>query len=313
MNSFTKRISKKVEDYIALRRSLDYVFLTQSRTLRAFCRYIEKTNQPGPLTDTLALAFVHSRDVTPLVRARRYGVLRHFAEYLSAFDHETKLFSPHAFPCCRSIAAVRILNEIELVNLLRTAKQISPLFPMRGNTLYTLLGLIASTGIRSGEALRLDCSDVDLERGLLQIRQTKFRKDRVVPMHDTTCEVLASYAAERDYVFPQPLSPAFFLSLRGGRLSTSSFYRVFHEVLATAGFDAIATRPLRPHHLRHRFAVTRLLLWRREGIDVQARLPLLATYLGHVHYSDTAYYITATADLLAEAAHHAFVGKGEMS
>ncbi len=125
--------------------------------------------------------------------------------------------------------------------------------------------------------------------------------------------MLADYAAERDEAFPQSESPAFSLSLRGTRLSPSGFGRAFREACVTAGLDTSGTRPLRPHELRHRFAVTRLVTWHREGIDVQARLPLLATYLGHVRYSDTAYYITATADLLAVAAQRAFGSQGGAS
>ncbi len=193
------------------------------------------------------------------------------------------------------------------------ARQISPRFPMRRHTLYSLLGLLASTGLRSGEALRLDRADVDIESGVLQIRRTKFRKDRVVPVHQSTHEALADYAAERDKAFARCVSPAFFLSLRGGRLSSAGFSGAFGEARASAGLYAKATRPLRPHDLRHRFAVTRLVTWHREGVDVQARLPLLATYLGHVRYSDTAYYVTATADLLAVAAHRTFASEGGAS
>ncbi|MGI9285028.1 MAG: tyrosine-type recombinase/integrase [Pseudomonadales bacterium] len=313
MNAFTHLVADKIEDYITLCRSLGYVFQTQSATLRAFCRFIESDDQSGPLTEDLALQFILSCDVTPTVRARRYSVLGRFAEYLSVFDAHTQHFSPRAFPPSRAITPVQILSEGELKRLLSSAQQISPRFPMRGHTLYTVLGLLASTGLRSGEARRLDRSNVDLERGLLQIRQTKFHKDRLVPVHETTRQALVDYAGKRDVAFPQPRAPAFFLNLRGGRLSSSGLYRAFHEVRTAAGFDARATRPLRPHDLRHRFAVTRLVIWHQEGIDVQSRLPLLATYLGHVRYSDTAYYVTATADLLGIAAQRAFASKEGVS
>lgn len=312
MNTFVRLVSDKIEEYIALRRSLGYVFQTQAATLRAFCHFIEDGNHLGPLTGELALAFVLSCEVTPTVRARRYGVLGRFAEYLSVFDAHTQRFDPRAFPRSRAIAPARILDEDELARLLVAARQITPRFPMRGRTLYTLLGLLASTGLRSGEALRLDRADVDIESGVLQIRRTKFRKDRVVPVHQSTREALANYAAERDKAFPRCVSP-FFLSLRGGRLSSAGFSGAFREARASAGLYAKATRPLRPHDLRHRFAVTRLVTWHREGVDVQARLPLLATYLGHVRYSDTAYYVTATTDLLAIAAHRTFASEGGAS
>lgn len=163
MNTFTKLVSEKIEEYIALRQSLGYVFQTQAATLRAFCQFIENSNHLGPLTVDLALAFILSCDVTPTVRARRYGILGRFADYLSVFDAHTQHFDPRALPRYRSITPVRILDDGELTRLLVSAQQISPRYPMRGRTLYTLLGLLASTGLRSGEARRLDRADVDLE------------------------------------------------------------------------------------------------------------------------------------------------------
>jgi len=163
---------------------------------------------------------------------------------------------------------------------------------------------LASSGLRSGEALRLDRSDVDLANGVLLVRKTKFRKDRLVPVHATTQAALRRYARERDAAFSTPKDQAFFLSSRGNRLSAAGLQSAFAEVRRLAGLDD--GRALRPHDLRHRFAVTRLSLWHQQRLDVQALLPLLATYFGHASYSDTAYYLTGSADLLAIAAERAF-------
>lgn len=310
MSKFAQLVADKVDDYIELRRSLGYSFQNQAATLRAFCLFVERRRHSGPLTQELALAFVLSRKVTPNVRARRHAVLRRFAEYLTVFDSRTHRLDPHALPRCRASAPARILNDAQLVCLLRAARELSPRFPLRGQTLYTVLGLLASTGLRSGEALRLDRADADLEQGVLFIRQTKFRKDRLVALHPTTRNALSAYADARDRVFPRRDSPAFFVSLRGRRLSFAGFGSAFHQARARAGLDAGTSRALRPHDLRHRFVVTRLALWHREGVNVQARLPVLATYLGHVRYSDTAYYVTATPELLGIAAQRAFASEG---
>jgi integrase len=168
----------------------------------------------------------------------------------------------------------------------------------------TLIGLLASTGLRSGEAVRLDRADVDLAGGVLLVRKTKFRKDRLVPVHRTTQAALLRYARERDAAFPKPKDQAFFLSSRGNRLSASGFQHLFAKARKLAGPDD--GKPLRAHDLRHRFAVTRLSHGHQERADVQALLPLLATYLGHANYSDTAYYLAGSADLLAIAADRAF-------
>ncbi|WP_246777031.1 tyrosine-type recombinase/integrase [Microvirga sp. VF16] len=189
---------------------------------------------------------------------------------------------------------------------------VSPDYPERARFLAPLVGLLASTGMRSGEALRLDRGDADLAQGILHIRRTKFRKgkDRLVPVHPSTLAVLRDYVRHRDRTFPTLDTPAFFVSSRGIRLSKSGLSIAFGAARSLAGLDR--GKPVRLHDLRHRFAVRRLAIWHRQRADVQAMLPLLATYLGHGRYSDTAYYITADAELLAMAAERALAW-GEVS
>jgi integrase len=310
MNAFTCRLIDHINRYVELRRALGYAFETQAATLRAFGSFVERRRDPGPLTQQLVLAFVLGCHVTPNVRNRRYAVLRNFADYFAVFDRRTKPFDPAVLPRSRAIPPVRILEHEELAQLLRAAREISPRSPMRGQTLYTVIGLLASTGLRSGEVARLDRPDVDLEHGILRIRRTKFRKHRLVPVHPTTLAVLRRYANARDIAYPRSPSPAFFLSGRGNRFSASAFGDGFRKARTRAGLDGGLPRGVRPHDLRHRFAVTRLVTWHRQRIDVQSRLPVLATYLGHARYSDTAYYVTGTPDLLGLAAARAFGREG---
>lgn len=310
MTSFVALLEVKIGDYVRLRRSLGHVFQVQEATLRAFEKFVRDMGHDGPLTNELAVAFVLACDVTPTIRAQRHGVLRRFAEYLFVFDARTEALDPRALPRSRAIPPARILSDEELARLLIAARADAETSSLSGLTLHTLVGLLASTGLRSGEALRLDRADVDLERGLLRIRRTKFRKDRLVPLHVTTSARLRSYAMARDDTFPRAQSPAFFVSSRGRRLPTTTFGNAFRRARALAGLEGDQPRALRPHDLRHRLAIMRLVTWYREGMDVQAQLPLLATYLGHVRYSDTAYYITGTAELLGLAAERVFAGKG---
>jgi len=310
MNTFVCRLVDRINRYVELRRSLGYSFESQAATLRAFGRFVRRRAEVGPLTQRLVLTFVLGCPVTPNVRARRYAVLKSFADYFAIFDSRTEALDPQALPRSRAIPPARLLEEGELARLLKAAREISQLHLLRGFTLFTIIGLLASTGLRSGEVARLDRSDVDLERGILRIRGTKFRKDRLVPVHPTTLEVLRTYVTARDKAYPQSTSLAFFLSLRGGRWTQSGFGKAFRQARAKADLDQNLHRQLRPHDLRHRFATTRLVAWYREGVDVQARLPLLATYLGHTRYSDTAYYITGTPELLGLAASRAFGPEG---
>ncbi|MGD8852655.1 MAG: tyrosine-type recombinase/integrase [Gammaproteobacteria bacterium] len=306
MSTFATTVATSIERYIALQHSLGYQFRKQAASLHGFLRYIRSTHARGPLSQTLALDFVMASDLTPNGRAIRYAVIRRFAEYHAAFDPNTESLDRRALPRFRAVPPPRILSEEELRSLMAASKRVSTEHPLRGQTLATVIGLLASTGLRSGEALRLDRSDVDLTNGILQIRKTKFRKDRLVPVHASTLAALQDYVRHRDLAFPMPKTPAFFVSTRGTRLSSSGLYYGFEQACAVAGVNAHAAKPLRPHDLRHRFAVAHLAEWHRQKVDVQSMLPLLATYLGHARYSDTAYYITATPELLGLAAANAF-------
>jgi integrase len=308
MSVFIKTVATCIDRYVDLRRSLGFEFRQQAATLRRFLRYLQSHQASGPLTQALALDFVVFTGGTVNGRAVRYAVLRRFAEYLSAFDPRTESLDRRALRRPRVVPPPRILSDAELQSLMSASDRISAKQPFRGRTLTTLIGLLASTGLRSGEAVRLDRSDVDLVSGVLQIRKTKFRKDRLVPVHATTLTALRHYARCRDTAFPSPKSPAFFISTRGCRLSKAGLYYSFEQACVIAGLNAHAPRALRPHDLRHRFAVKRLAAWHRQRVDAQALLPLLATYLGHARCSDTAYYITAAPELLGLASKNAFGG-----
>lgn len=309
MSTFATTVANSIERYIALQHSLGYQFRKQASSLHGFLRYIRATHARGPLSQALAVDFVMASDLTPNGRAIRYALIRRFAAYHAAFDPRTESLDRRALPRSRAVPPPRILSKEELRSLMAASERVSTEQPLRGRTLTTVIGLLASTGLRSGEALRLDRADVDLASGVLQIRKTKFRKDRLVPVHATTLTALQEYVGHRDLAFPMLKTPAFFVSTRGVRLSSSGLYYGFEQACALAGSNARATKRLRPHDLRHRFAVTRLAEWHRQRVDVQSMLPLLATYLGHARYSHTAYYITATPELLGLAAANAF-GEG---
>ncbi|ASP89631.1 integrase (plasmid) [Sinorhizobium meliloti] len=308
MTAFALFLGEKAERYIELRHSLGYAFSKQAGTLRAFVRYVERAQFDAPATRTMALDFVLLFGGAANSRATRHGVLRRFYEYLAVYDAQTEVLERRASPRSRAIPPPRILSEAELASLINACARISPGIPLRGRTMATLIGLLASSGLRSGEVVRLDRSDVDLTNGVLLVRKTKFRKDRLVPVHTTTQAALRHYAHDRDAAFPTPKDQGFFLSSRGNRLSATGLQNGFAELRKLAGLDG--GKSLRPHDLRHRFAVTRLSFWHQQRADVQALLPLLATYLGHASYSDTAYYLTGSADLLAIAADRAFPDGG---
>jgi integrase len=230
MTAFASTVTLSIRRYIHLQRALGYQFHKQAASLRAFGRHLHSIRAPGPLSQALALKFAMASDLTPNGRAIRYAVIRRFAQYHAAFDPRAESLDRRALPRSRAIPPPRILSEEELRCPMAASKRVSRGSSLRGRTLATVIGLLVSTGLRSGEALRLDRSDVDMTRGVLQIRKTKFRKDRLVPVHPTTLTALRGYAQHRDFAFPSPKTRAFFLSTRGTRLKSSGLYYGFEQV-----------------------------------------------------------------------------------
>jgi len=303
MKSFTSIIGDRLTSYIDLQRALGFQFERQESVLRAFDSYLEKRGNPQPLTQELAIDFA-SADLSGSAdkQARRYNVIRRFCEYLATFDPQTPSLDPKILPRTNSRHPSRIITDEELSRLLFESRRISRRNPMRGVTLEAMIGLAASTGLRIGEIARLDRSDVDLKTGILSIRCTKFYKDRYVPIHPSTLSVLQSYAAVRDATYPECQSLAFFVTTSKTRFCCGTLRQSFQEVAKRAGLRGPTGKGISFHSLRHRFAVKRLVSWYSAGADVQAMLPALATYMGHVHYSYTAHYLTATAELMGLAA-----------
>lgn len=300
---FQSHFTADLEAFIALRRSLGLTYERQAQALRAFDRFVVTRGDAEPLTQALAVQFAtRNPAVTPGVQAGDYQVVRHFAQYLATLDPTRPLLDPKAVAFPRHGPHPYLFTEDELARLVQEARQISPHYPMRGITLHAMIGLVASTGLRIGEVVHLDRADVDLDAGVLLIRQTKFYKDRLVPIHPTTRDVLVDYAALRDAHASPPYSPAFFLNQQRTRFARNTFQQSFAEVTRRLGLRGPRGRGPSVHDLRHAFLVRRLVHWYRDGEDVQTWLPALATYVGHSRYSDTAYYLTAAPELMALAA-----------
>ena len=303
MRTFSSALADRLGAYVKLQRALGYQFEHQAVHLYAFDEYLVQRGHTEPVTQEIVIAFATDGPSSSMDRrARRYHVVRRFCEYLATYDPQAPVLDPHAVPRFNARPARHILTDEELARLLQEARNISQHYPVRGVTLHAMIGLAASTGLRRGEVVRLDNADVDLESGVLLIRKTKFKKDRLVPVHPTTLDVMRTYAALRDWAYPGRSGPAFFVTMLHKRFDPNTLQQQFCMAARRAGLRGPTGRGLSFHDLRHRFAVKRLVAWYKAGIDVQAMLPALATYMGHVHYSDTAYYLTATAELLGLAA-----------
>jgi integrase len=294
-------LAQAAEEYLALRRSLGHQLADAGRLLPRFVAYLDQTGAET-VTIEAALAWAQQPDAAPgsTVWARRLTVARGFARHMTGIDPRTEVPPAGVIGYRQRRRPPFIFSDADVAAVMAQARSIR--WPLPALTHETVIGLLAATGMRVGEAIRLDRDDVDWSEDVLLIRRSKFTKSRQVALHPSAADALRGYARRRDQMQPRPATPAFFVSIRGTRL----IYQVVHEVFANccreAGVGAGATATPRIHDLRHSFAVGCLLRWYQEGADVQARLPLLSAYLGHRDPRSTYWYLSAAPELLAHAA-----------
>jgi integrase/recombinase XerD len=294
-------LAAALEDYLALRRSLGYTLERAGVVLADFVAHLDEAAAEH-ITVDLALDWA-TRTANPdsSWRAQRLGMVRGFARYLHAIDPSHQVPPPGALHRGQGRPEPFLFAEADIVALMAAAGSMAS--RLRALTMETLIGLLAVTGLRVGEVIRLDRDDVDLHRGLLIVRNSKLGRSRHVPLHATTVEALRAYLCRRDRLFSEPSSPALFISTTGTRLRSGNLRAVFAELLKTAGLP-----PRRERHgpragdLRHSFAVQTLLDWHHAGVDVGSRLPVLSTFLGHVSPASTYWYLSASPLLLTAAA-----------
>jgi len=292
-------------DYLTTRRAMGYKLFYQGQMLTQFTAYLDAAGAEHLTTEHAVAWAKQPAQGAAAWWAVRLSTVRAFARFLSALDPATEI-PPHGLirePSHRIIPHIYSPDDIQRV--LQAAGRLS--HPHRADTYQTLIGLIAVTGMRNGEAVRLDRDDVDLEQGLLTIRNSKFGKSRQIPIHPSTVDALAEYARRRDarrhrrdgrrHHHP-PSTTSFLTSTTGTRLLRDNVSTVFPRLVRDAGLVVSRDRPARLHDLRHSFAVATLIRWYRQGLDVEQRLPLLSTYLGHVAPKSTYWYLSAVPELL---------------
>lgn len=297
-------MERQVEEYLVLRRKLGAALETEGPLLLAFARWAERLGHTGPVKIALALQWAKLPErASPQHWARRLSAVRQFARYRVAFDPGTEV-PPRALLGSRFRRRdPHIYSEEEIGRLLMAAAKLAPAGGLRSQTYAAFLGLLASTGLRVCEALRLTCADVDLGRGVLTVSGTKFHKSRLVPLHLSTRRALAAYATHRDrFVTWRPEAP-FFAADPHRRLSYGALRTTFAILRRRLGLDQpVSGRRPRIYDLRHTFACRCLMAWYREGVGIERKIATLSTYLGHARVTDTYWYLTAVPDLMALAA-----------
>jgi integrase/recombinase XerD len=302
-------LAQAAEEYLQLRRSLGHDLAEAHRLLPRFVVYLEDTGAPT-VTVQAALAWALAPGVGPASSnpPRRMTIARGFARYMAGLDPSTEVPPPGLVPSRQRWRPPYIYSAADIDALITQAHAIRQ--RLAAATHATLIGLLAVTGMRVGEALRLNRGDIDWSGGVVLVLKSKFGKSREVPVLNSTLEALGCYAELRDRLCPRPVTPSFLVSLRGTRLIYPVVQQVFRRLCDEAGVGRESPNPPRVHDLRHSFAVRTLLDWYSSGEDVEARAPVLSTYLGHRDPRSTYWYLSAAPELLALAAGRLELGRG---
>ena len=291
-----KPLRKSLEEYLELRRGLGAKLHAEGVRLPKFVSFMEERQSPY-ITTRLALDW--AQQTSARYPTKRLTMVRGFATYLAGYDTRTEV--PPLDCLSRKFARSRpyLYSDEEIQRLLRAAWRYRRDRP-RG-TYYCLLGLLTVSGLRIGEAIKLQIQDVDLKNGILTIRDSKFGKSRLVPIHPTTVRELRSYCRRRDewLMLENKSTNQFFMTRTGKPLTHHAIYVAFRCLSVESGLRKVTsgTGP-RIHDLRHRFAVRTLINWYRAGKNTEVLLPALATFLGHVSVESTYWYLTEYPELM---------------
>jgi integrase/recombinase XerD len=300
MTTVSPPLREALEDYLALRRALGFKLAAPARLLGQFTSWLEARGTATiTVSDALEWATLPA-GASPAWQSIRLAAVRGFAAYLHGTDPSVQVPPAGLIRRGNDRATPYLYSDAEISAIIGAAGTLQPRF--RAATYQTLISLLAVSGIRIGEALALDHSDLDAGEGVLTVRDSKFGNSRLVPLHPGATAALTRYAALRDEHHPRPATPALFLSTAGTRLLHSNVGLTFTKLAGQAGLTrrSSSCRP-RIHDVRHSFAVATVLSWYRDGADVAAMMPRLSTYLGHTDPKHTYWYLSAAPELMALA------------
>jgi len=298
-------ISRQVEEYIAYKKGLGYQIKIESQELRRFAAYTEAIEHETSLTTDIAFQWATlNPEYSRWYMARRMETIRTFAKYICIFDPNAQMLPKGVFGKCHGRTTPYIFSKEEIAILMKAASGLYSPDGLRSKTIPTAIGLLWSTGMRPNEVCQLMNADVDFDEGLITIRETKFSKNRVLPLHETTVSELRTYVNDRDRL-RKDFSDEHFLIMTGNRKLVLPNLEYAMQVIRSELLTDIKEwnrRPPRLYDVRHSFACNTLLNWLKDGIDVNTRRLYLSTYLGHVKVADTYWYLTGTPELMDFAA-----------
>jgi len=295
-------LATQIQNFINLRRLSGTDYQSQAQLLGYFDRFLLEQELSEPrVTREITERYLNSlSQLAPRTRHNRFCVARQLCEYLARSDPLGYVPEPLKVLPSQGAHQPYIYSNSELQVLLAVAFELPPANSLRPHTYRTLLGVLYSTGIRIGEALALNLEDFHSAEQRLHIAEGKFRKARLVPLSASTCQALEQYMRRRLQMRPRSPDSPLLLNQRSRRLHHPTVNQTFRHLLNQCGIHHSNHTGPRIHDLRHTFAVHRLLAWYRDGQDVNARLPWLATYMGHVDVHSTQLYLRATPELIEQ-------------
>jgi integrase/recombinase XerD len=299
-------LRQALKEYLNLRRGLGFKLREAGKGLLDFVTFMEQ-HRASYISQALALAWAQQpTNVQPAHWAQRLSFVRGFARYRSATDQRTQVPPQGLLPFQPKRARPYLYSDDEIRSLLGAALNMPCRYErgeLRPWTYHCVFGLLSVSGLRLGEARNLELQDVDLDAAVLTIRGTKFGKSRLVPLHASTCKVLADYIARRKrHWAARPVSSYLFVSSWGSRLDGGDIHRTFYALSRQIGLRGVSeSHGPRLHDMRHAFATNTLVRWYKSDQEPERRLPILSAYLGHVHVADTQWYLSGSPELMREA------------
>lgn len=293
-------ILKLVRRYLAQKRAMGYALRFYDGPLIDFARTMDRSTPGQPITVQAACRWATAIRAAPTYHARRLSLVRNFARFCLAYDPRTEVPPDGLLGPSPQRIRPHIYSKAQLGTLLHNARRLKPAFsPLRPLTYETLVGLLAVTGLRRSEVIRLRLEDFDAQAGTLRVARSKFAPERLLPLHPSTVKALARYLEQRRLF--QPFGQHLFVGHRGQPIAPGSLEQTFR--LLVRGVVSTGARPRpRIHDLRHSFATRLIATWHRKALPLAHRLLLLSRYMGHRHFHDTWWYISSDPSSLQLAA-----------
>lgn len=293
------RISSMIESYIAYKRGLGFQITAESVYLRSFARFTEETGYDGPLTRSIVAEWCESGNPSQMTKGRRFEPLKGFADYANAYDSDSESLPrlPYGNPHRR--LRPHIYTSEETCMLMNKCNELYSPDGIRALTVKTAIGLMWASGLRTSELIRLTTEDVDLTEHLILVRSSKFNKSRIIPIQSNVSEQLRLYRKKVVILSSRVrLENSFFVTTGGKPFNREAFeyaFRIIRDVIDVSDSEYDHARL---YDFRHSFATRTIKSWLENDEDVNAKLYLLSTYLGHIHPEDTYWYLSSTPELM---------------